>query len=74
MVETDIGRVGKPKHALSHPTVPWEGMDGLGYTLSLLFIHPTVPWEGINGLGYTLSLLFIHPTVPWEGMCLSLEL
>ena len=35
------GRTGLYPVLTVHPsTVQWEGMDGLGYTLSLLFIHP----------------------------------
>ena len=35
MVETDIGRVGKPNNIIPYPTVPWEGINELDYTLSL---------------------------------------
>ena len=50
-----------PKHILSHPTVPWEGMVRLGSYHCVLLVcpvpifdpsHPTVAWEGIDRQGY----------------------
>ena len=34
------------KITLSHPTIPWDGINVLDYTLSLLFIHPLYHGRG----------------------------
>ena len=58
----------------SHPTVPWEGLDGQGLYQSVPFAmpctycpsHPTVPCEGLDGQGLYQSvppLLCPVPTV-----------
>ena len=68
----------------SHPTVPWDGIDGLGSYQSVPLStlcpycpsHPTVQWEGMDGLGSYQSVPLStlcpycpsHPTVPWDRM------
>ena len=82
-ISLDIGRVGKPKHSLSHPTIPWEGINELDYTLSLLFIHPlyygrewtdwVIPCPYCSSIHCTMGgngrtgLYFIHPLYYGRG-------